>query len=148
MKALTLRDYPEAKYATWVELGLKDIESRKWKPEDWKEGMIWDLLITCSKSSPTPNAGKAIVVVELYHIEEMTTKHEERCMCPVYPRNKKGDPAWAFYFRNRRTLSRKFDVTGALSIFNIDLPEDIILTPAKPHYATELSINEKRGLLF
>lgn len=132
MKALTLKDYEKAPYATWVEQGIKDIETRKWKPSWWVEGMHVDLLITCSKSSPTPNAGKAIVVVELFHIEKMKAEHEERAMCELYD-------GYSWFLRNRRTLNIKFEVKGELSIFNIELPPYVILTEAKPYYDIPLS---------
>lgn len=147
MKALTLKDYKNEPYATWVEQGLKGIETRNWKPTDWKEGEEWDILITCSKTSPSPNAGKAICVVTLYHIEEMTKEHEERAMCEVVARNKKGEPKWAWFLKNRRLLSRKFNVSGELYIFNVTMPEDITLIPAQSMYK-DMPVATKKGRLF
>lgn len=124
MKAISLKDYPEKQYATWVEQGHKDIETRKWKPRSFKPGDAIDILICCSKKSATENAGLAICVVELYHIELMREEHEDRACCGFY-RRRSGEPAWAWFFRNRRTLSRKFPVSGELSLFDVDIPADI-----------------------
>lgn len=148
IKALCLKDYPHAKFATWVANGLKDIETRKWKPKGFKEGMELDILICCSKSSASNNAGKALCIVTLYHIEPMTREHEERAMVEVYPRNKKGDPCWAWFLKNRRLLSKKFKIDGRLSLFDIALPKGIKFKKTKPHYALELPITQRKGLLF
>lgn len=147
MRALTLKDYKEEKYATWVMQGIKDIETRKWMPEDWQEGNEWDLLITCSKSSSSQYAGKAISVVTLFHIEEMKEDHEERACCKLYFR-RGGKPAYSWFLKDRRLLSRNFDVTGTLGIWNCEVPKDITFIKQPSLYVDQLTIQERKGFLF
>lgn len=57
MKALCLKDYgtDQTNYATLVENGIKTLETRTWATK-----YRGDLLITCSASSKSENAGKAV----------------------------------------------------------------------------------------
>jgi hypothetical protein len=114
MKALTLKDYTEAPYATWVEKGIKTLETRTWATRH-----RGDLLITCSGSSKSPNSGKALCVVEVVDCIPMTEEHEAAACCKLYP------GAWAWVLRNLRPLSRKFRVKGQLQIFDVELPSDV-----------------------
>jgi hypothetical protein len=119
MKALTLKDYSETPYATWVEQGLKTLETRTYPTKH-----RGDLLITCSASSKTLNAGRAVCVVEVVDCYPMTKEHEQAACCELYPR------AWCWELKNLRQLSRKFRVKGQLQIFEVELPSDVqILQP-------------------
>lgn len=116
MKALCLQDYgsPETNYATLMELGIKTIETRV-----WGTGYRGDLLIVCAKSAKSPKAGLALCVVNLFDIQEMKEEHEESSCCKVYPKAK------SWFTDNLRPLSRKFPVKSKLSIFEVELPDDV-----------------------
>ena len=120
IKSLSLRDYgtPATNYATLVENGLKAIETRTWTTKH-----RGDLLICCSASSKSPNAGLAVCVVELYHIELMQPHHETFACCKIY------DRANSWFMRNHRKLSRKFKVKGSLIPFDVVIPDDVELIP-------------------
>lgn len=121
IKALCLCDYgtDETNYATLIEKGIKDIETRL-----WGTNFRGDLLITCSQSSKSPNAGLAVCVVTITSIEDMTSEHEERACCKLYW-SEKGKVAKAWHLANLRPLSRKFPVKSKLSIFDVELPDDV-----------------------
>lgn len=57
--------------------------------------------------------------VNLYDIQEMTEEHEQSACCKVYPKAK------AWFTDNLRPLSRKFPVKSKLSIFEVELPDDV-----------------------
>jgi len=119
--ALTLKDYGDPalnNYASFVEDGSKPIETRTWRTRH-----RGDLLICCSKSSKSPNAGLAICVVELWHIEPMIPEHVPFARCDVYPN------ANSWFLRNHRKLSRKFAVTGSLNTFPVPVPVDVKFIP-------------------
>lgn len=116
LKAICLKDYgtAETNYATLVELGIKTEETRTWGTK-----FRGDLLITCSKSSKSPNAGKALCVVTIEDCREMTKEHEKDACIEVYPKAK----AWKM--TNLRPLSEKFPVKSSLSLFDVEIPEGI-----------------------
>ncbi|RYC70838.1 ASCH domain-containing protein [Spirosoma sordidisoli] len=113
MKAITLKDSPDP-WATLIEYGIKTIETRTWSTK-----YRGDLLICASKSSKTPNAGKAVCVVEVYDCRPMTPADENAARCDIYPN------AFSWRLRNLRWLSEKFSVTGQLSIYEVEIPEGI-----------------------
>lgn len=121
IKALCLQDYgtPETNYGTLIEQGIKTIETRVW-PTNFRG----DLLITVSNSAKSPNKGLAVCVVEVVGCEKMTKEHEKAACCEVYV-SKKGKPAMAWHLKNLRPLSHKFPVKSQLSIFNVELPDDV-----------------------
>lgn len=120
IKCLSLRDYgkPSTNYASLVENGSKPIETRVWGTK-----YRGDILIACSKASDSDNAGLAVCVVELYHIELMIPDHEEFACCKIY----RGANSW--FLRNHRKLSRKFRVHGSLSTFDAHVPDDVEFIP-------------------
>lgn len=127
IKALCLQDYgsPETNYATLMELGIKTIETRVWGTK-----YRGDLLIVCAKSAKSPNAGLALCVVNLSDIQVMTEEHEDRACIKVYPKAK------AWLTENLRPLSRKFPVKSKLSIFEVELPEDVTYESGEKGYWT------------
>lgn len=120
IKAISLKDYGENhnNYATLVEQGRKQIETRTWSTK-----YRGDILICCSKSSKSENAGLAVCVVELVHIEEMLPEHEEAACIEPY------ENAKSWMLTNHRKLSRKFPVKGALSLYDVEVPEDVVFIP-------------------
>lgn len=125
MYALTLKDEDPNTWATWVRDGKKDIETRK-----WKTAHRGDLLITCSKSSHTEFAGKAIAVVDLFFIDVLTFDHLPRSLIPP-PLGSESKPLSAWFFRNIRQVVKPFDVLGERNVWW--WPGDIAkheLTPA------------------
>lgn len=61
--------------------------------------------------------GKAICIVELFHIEKMKREHEAAALCNVY------EGAFAWHLRNIRPIT-PFDVKGMLRLFNVEYEED------------------------
>ena len=120
MKALSLKDFgtAETNYATLIEQGIKTIETRKWGTQ-----YRGPLLICCSKSSKSPNAGLAVCVVDLMYIEMMKPEHEKKACCGIY------DKARSWHLSNLRPLSNKFPVKGKLSLFDVDIPADVDILP-------------------
>ena len=118
MKAISLKDYgtPETNFATLVEEGIKTIETRS-----WKHNYRGDLLICCSKSSKSPNAGLALCVVRLLDICRMKKEDEKGACCKLYPR------AYSWYLSALRPLSRKFPVKGRLGLYDVEIPDDVIV---------------------
>lgn len=134
MKALSLRDTMSVQYSKLIADGYKDIETRVWKPKGFVNGRdTLDILICCSAGSETVNKGYAMCVVEIYHIEPFRSEHTERACCKLYT-HKHGKPAWAWFLRNRRILSEKFPVKGALNIFEASIPDNIKLIEKKSLY--------------
>ncbi len=124
MKALTLQDDAPKNPTPWltlVEYDLKKIETRR----NWmNRSHRGDTLLTASATSRTPNAGKAVCVVDIYDIVPMTTEHELDACIEVF------EFAWALKTRNLRWLSRKFPVKGTLGIFDVEMPADVTLREA------------------
>lgn len=116
LTALCLKDFgtAETNYATLVLLGLKTLETRKWSTK-----YRGDLLITVSKSSKSPYAGKAICVVSLDNVRKMVEEDEKAACIALYPK------ANAWELSNLRPLSRQFDVKSSLSLFEVAIPDDV-----------------------
>jgi len=90
--------------------GKKTIETRKWSTKYRGD------LVICSSSNPKIHPfGSALGVVELYDIQIMTNKHEEKACCKVYPKAK------AWFIRNIRKFSEPIPIKGRLGIFEVKL---------------------------
>lgn len=116
LPALCLKDFgtSETNYATLVLMCIKKLETRTWATNH-----RGDLLITCSKSSKSIYAGKALCVVSLDGIRTMVEADEKDACIALYPNAK----AWEL--SNVRPLSRMFSVKSQLSIFKVELPSDV-----------------------
>lgn len=121
---IILNDYPGAHYATWVAEQKKTIETRM-KAFKYRG----DLIICCGNKSVTANAGKALCLVNLYDVRDMTDADAVAACIENAPGRK------AHLLENWRYFSRKFEfarrrVSGSFqSIFQIELPEDVSLAP-------------------
>ena len=109
-KALSLKQ----PIANWIMDGKKNIETRK-----WRTNYRGDIVICSSKKPDIYPAGYALGIVELYHIEPMEKKHEEKACVKIYPR------AQSWFIRNVRIFKKPIPVKGQLSLFNINLPKVI-----------------------
>jgi hypothetical protein len=122
MKAISLKQ----PYATWVANGSKTIETRKWTTE-----YRGRLLIVSSKnpdllqSFPTLEEqldqfplGYALATVELVDCRPMTKSDELAALCEIYPK------AHAWILEDPKTF-HPFKVKGALSIFEVEVPDDL-----------------------
>lgn len=120
MKALSLKDYGYDKhnFATYIYVGAKKIETRK-----WGTGYRGNILICCSASSKSQYAGLALCVVELVHVRMMAKVDEIDACCKMYPK------ARSWILKNHRKLSRHFPVKGTLGLYDVDIPKDVKLTP-------------------
>jgi hypothetical protein len=125
LPALVLNDYANTPYATWMEQGIKTIETR-WFTFKHRG----DLVICCGNKSNTPNAGLAVAVVDLFGAEQMREQHEKAACIHAEPGR------IAHHTRNLRHFSRKFrfapqKIRGSFqSIFWIELPADVqLVTP-------------------
>jgi hypothetical protein len=112
MKAISVKDNgtPDTNWASLIEQGIKTIETRT-----WKTNYRGDLLICCSASSKSDNAGLAVCIVHLDDIVLMEKKHEKAACCKVYPR------AQAWILSNLRPLARKFPVKGQLRLYEVEV---------------------------
>lgn len=124
-KALILNDYEGAPYAQWIKTGEKLIETRH---RSFK--YRGDLIICCGKTnSVSANAGKALCMVDLWKIRPMEKADEAAAGVSFHP------GIYSYLFRNWRHFNRDFEfapqkVAGAWqSLFDITLPDDIILIP-------------------
>lgn len=119
MNAITLQDDAKKNPTPWlsmVEYEIKGIETRR----NWiRKNHQGDTLLTGSATSRTPNAGKAVCVVKVVDIVPMTHAHEFKACIRLF------DGASALILDDVRWLSRKFDVKGALSVFDIAIPADV-----------------------
>jgi hypothetical protein len=126
MMALVLNDYP-APYATWIKEQRKTIETR-WKSTKYRG----DLVICCGAKSPTANAGKALCIVELYEVRDMTDA-DEKAACIENAEGRK-----AYLLKNWRYFSRDFTfaprrISGAFQwLFKITIPHDVRILD-EPH---------------
>lgn len=116
LPAICLKDYgtPETNYASLVLEGIKILETRTWATK-----YRGDILITCSKSSKSVYAGKALCVLSLNDIEPMKPEHEKAACIAVYPNAK------VWHLSNVRKLSRMFEVKSQLSVFQVEIPDDV-----------------------
>ena len=122
---LILNDYSGEHYATWVAEQKKTIETRM-KAFKYRG----DLIICCGAKSVTANAGKALCIVNLYDVRDMTEEDVAAACIKNAPGRK------AHLLKDWRFFNRKFEfarrrVSGSFqSIFQIELPEDVtILAP-------------------
>jgi len=126
MKAITLQDDAPKNPVPWlslVEYGVKTIETRR----NWmNRSHRGDTLFTASATSRTPNAGLAVCVANVIDIVPMTEAHEEQACIKLF------DGAWVLILTDLRWLSRKFAVKGALGIFEVDMPADVIICQPDP----------------
>lgn len=136
MKALCLKDYgtDQTNYATLVENGIKTLETRTWATQ-----YRGDLLITCSASSKTENAGKAVCVVTLSGCEEMKQEHEEKACIKTYPKAK------VWHLENLRFLSEKFSVKSRLSLFEVEIPREVAMVSANQNSDFTLTAFQAKG---
>jgi hypothetical protein len=120
LKAVVLQDMPGTPWATWMEQGLKTIETR-WYSFKHRG----DLVICCANSSDTPNAGLAVCVVDLYEALPMQKEHEREAKIEAQLGRV------AHLTRDLRHFSRKFKfapqkVAGSFqSTFDIEIPADV-----------------------
>lgn len=122
MPAIVLRDYIGAPYAQWVKEGKKTIETR----DRLIRAIRGPIIICCSgQSFGSPNAGRAVCIVNVYDATDMAEAHEAAAMC-------KSAPGRIAYFLNNRALF-SYDfmfapewVSGAFqSVFKIRIPNHI-----------------------
>ena len=120
MKALSLRDYGRdgRNFATYVYLGVKKIETRK-----WGTAYRGDILICCSAGSKSQHAGLALCIVEVVHIRMMAKVDEHDACCELYPK------ARSWILKNHRSLSRHFPVKGTLGLYDVEIPKDVKIKP-------------------
>jgi len=125
--ALILNDYPEKHYASWIEQQRKTIETRM-KTFKYRG----DLIICCGANSVTPNAGKALCIVNLWDAKPMKKADENAAMIECVAGR------ISHYLRDWRFFNRKFSfskqrVSGAFqSIFQITLPDDVRIIKPLP----------------
>lgn len=140
MKALSLKQ----PWANAIAKGFKTIETRTWETSFRGDLLIcsslkpdFSLKIFPKKNHPQKGIwckdvsggfwnfnldgyyqfGKAICIVELFHIEKMKREHKKEALCDVY------DRAFAWHLRNIRPIT-PFDVKGMLRLFNVEYKED------------------------
>ena len=123
--ALVLNDYEGKHYATWVEQGIKTIETRTGRCFSY-EG---DLLICCGAKSVTENAGKALCVVH-FGKGRLMTKEDEKGACIEV-----AEKRYAHELTNLRKLSYKFRFTDYAvkknyqGIFSVRIPDFVTILP-------------------
>jgi hypothetical protein len=119
-KALVLNDMPGTPWATWMEQGLKTIETRWFQFKH-----RGDLVICCGNSSKTPNAGLAVCMVNVFDAKPLRLEDEAAAMIAAEPGR------WGHHTNELRHFNRKFKfapqkVRGSFqSMFDIVLPEDV-----------------------
>jgi len=108
MKAISLWQ----PWASMIASGKKTIETRSW-PTSYRG----DLLICSTKKPRVGNlaCGKALCIVTVRACVKMSTIHEERACCEVYP------GAWAWILSNVRRIDA-FPVKGSQGFFDVDFP--------------------------
>jgi len=125
--ALVLNDYPNKHYATWVEEGIKTLETR---------GKTFtytgDLLICCGGKSCTPNAGKALCIVHFGKGRPMEDKDEEAACIENAPNR------IAYPLTDLRHLSYKFKFSDYAvkknfqGIFSVAIPDFVKIISPNP----------------
>lgn len=127
LPAIVLNDYEGAHYATWVEEGVKTIETRM-----RTFSFTGDILICCGAKSVTPNARKALCIVHMGAGRPMEDKDVKAACIENAPGR------IAYDLTNRRLLSYKFKFTdygvkkkqNFQGIFYVRIPDFVkILTP-------------------
>lgn len=122
LPAIILRDYIKAPYAQWMKEGKKTIETR----DRMFKALRGPIVICCSNESfCSPNAGRAVCIVNFYEATDMGPEHELLACC-------KSEPGRIAYLtNNRRLFSYDFlfapqRVSGAFqSVFKIRIPDRI-----------------------
>lgn len=112
MKAISLKQ----PWANLVAAGKKTIETRKWATKH-----RGDLVICSSQTPKIKPYGCALCVVELYDVEEMKKEHEKGACIKVYV----GAKSW--FLRNLRKVEPTFPVKGHLGIYNLEIPDGVLL---------------------
>jgi ASC-1-like (ASCH) protein len=120
--AIILNDYIKAPYAQWVKEQRKTIETRMYTMKH-----RGDLVICCgdNNSFGSPNAGRALCIVDLYSAEPMTEAHEEAACIQC------ADKRIAHHLRDWRYFSydfmfSKYKVGGSFqSMFQLRIPDHI-----------------------
>lgn len=121
---LILNDYPEKHYATWVAEQRKTIETRM-KAFKYRG----DLIICCGNKSVTANKGKALCIVNLFAVRDMFDADEAAaCIANTIGRKAHLLKDWRYFNRKFEFARRR--VSGSFqSIFQITLPDDVIIIP-------------------
>ena len=112
MKALSLKQ----PWANLIAEGKKTIETRKWSTK-----YRGDLVICSSRKPEIKPYGCAICVVELYDVKPMKKEDEKAACIEIY----KG--AYSWFLRNLRKIDPVFPIQGQLSIFNLEIPDGILV---------------------
>lgn len=127
-KALVLNDYENAPYAQWVKEGKKKIETRMNRLFSFRG----DVVICCGKGkSVSPNAGKALCIVEIWKGRKMLNDAREMtAACIEWDSDR-----YSLLLRNWRYFSRDFEFAPMAikrnfqGMFEIILPEDVEIIP-------------------
>lgn len=118
LPALVLNDYEGKHFATWVEEGIKTIETRTGR----RFTHTGDLLICCGAKSVTANAGKALCVVNFGKVRKMQDEDEKAACIENHPKR------YAHDLTELRKLSYKFKFTDYAvkknyqGIFSVRIP--------------------------
>jgi len=125
-KGLVLNDYPGKPYAQWVKEGVKTIETRMNRLFSYRG----DVIICCGKTnSDSPNAGKALCIVEIWKGRSMVKADEAAACIEWHPARK------SLLLRNWRHFSYDFEfaalkVGGSWqSLFDMVIPDDVQIIP-------------------
>lgn len=112
MKAISLKQ----PWANMIAEGKKTIETRKWSTK-----YRGDLVICSSRKPKIEPYGCAICIVELYDEGPMKKEHEKAACIEVY----KGARSW--FLRNLRKIDPFFPVQGQLGIYNLEIPDGVLI---------------------
>lgn len=99
LPAIILNDYINTPYAQWVKEQKKTIETRMYTMKH-----RGDVVICCgdTNSFGSPNAGRALCIVDLHHAEPMLPEHEKAACIECIPGR------IAHHLRNWRYFSYDF----------------------------------------
>jgi len=112
MKALSLKQ----PWANLIAEGKKTIETRKWSTK-----YRGDLVICSSLKPKIKPYGSALCMVELYNIEPMRQEHEKEACIGIY----KG--AYSWFLRNLRKIDPVFPIHGQLGIYDLEIPDGVLI---------------------
>lgn len=126
--ALILNDYEHERYAEWVKIGKKTIETRMNRLFTYRG----DIVICCGKTNSVgENAGKALCIVEIWKGRPMQDTPEEiKAACIGWDKKRK-----SLLLRNWRHFSSDFEFSKCATkknfqaIFEIYIPEGIEIIP-------------------
>ena len=113
MKALSVKQ----PWANLIAAGDKTIETRRWATE-----YRGDLLIVSTKAPKIEPAGYALAIVRVIDCRPMTEPDEPEACCAWYP------DAYAWVLDDIRRIE-PFPVKGQLGIYEVVLPESVLLIP-------------------